>query len=52
MNKQPTYCLCKKKDRYFYECLYLNSFIKLDSFYEVTLSEHIQGFSTKDIFIQ
>ena len=36
--------------------LYSNSFIKLDSFYdqhvEVTLSESIQGFSTKDINIQ
>ena len=36
--------------------LYSNSFIKLDSFYdqriEVTLSESIQGFSTKDFYIQ
>ena len=36
--------------------LYSNSFVKLDSFYdqriEVTLSESIQGFGTKDIYIQ
>ena len=39
----------------FMKCLYSNSFIKLDSFYdqriEVTLSEIIQGFTTKDIYI-
>ena len=38
------------------KCLYSNSFVKLDSFYdqhiEVTLSESIQGFSIKDIYIQ
>ena len=38
------------------KCLYSNSFIKLDNFcdqhIEVTLSESIQGFSTKDIYIQ
>ena len=38
------------------KCFYSNSFIKLDSFYdqpiEVTLSESMQGFSTKDIFQQ
>ena len=36
--------------------LYSSSLIKLDSFYdycvEVTLSENIQGFRTKDIYIQ
>ena len=35
---------------------YSNSFIKLDSFYdqriEVTLTESIQGFSMKDIYMQ
>ena len=56
-NKKPIYCLCKKKDRCFYQCLYSNNFIKLDSFYdqrieEVMLSESIQGFRTKDIYIQ
>ena len=39
----------------FMKCLYLNSFIKLDSFYdyriEVTLSESIQRFTKKDIYI-
>ena len=38
------------------KCLYSNSFIRLDSFYdqciEVTLSESIHRFSTKDIYIQ
>ena len=46
----------RKKVDIFMKCLYLNSFIKLDSFYdqriEVTLSESIHGFSTKDIYIQ
>ena len=36
--------------------LYLNTFINLDSFHdqriEVTLSESIQRFSTKDMYIQ
>ena len=40
----------------FMKFLYSNSFIKLDSFYdprvEATLSESIEGFSTKDIYIQ
>ena len=39
----------------FMKCLYSNSLIKLDSFYdqriEVTLSESIQGFITNDIYI-
>ena len=39
----------------FMKCLYSNSLIKLDSFYdydrEVMLSESIQGFTTKDIYI-
>ena len=39
----------------FMKYLYSNSFIKLDSFYdqriEVTLSESIQGFTTKAIYI-
>ena len=39
----------------FMKCLYSNSFIKLDSFYdeqiEVTLSESIQRFTTEDIYI-
>ena len=38
------------------KCLYANSFIRLDSFYdqciEVTLSQSMHGFSTKDIYIQ
>ena len=38
------------------KCLYSNSFIRLNSFYdqriEVTLSESIHGFSTKDIYIK
>ena len=38
------------------KCFYSNSFIKLGSFYdqriEVTLSESMQGFSTKDIYIE
>ena len=37
------------------KCLYSNNFIKLDSFcdyhIEVTLSESLQGFTTKDIYI-
>ena len=39
----------------FMKCLYSNRLIKLDSFYdqdrEVMLSESIQGFTTKDIYI-
>ena len=39
----------------FMKCLYSNSFIKLDSFYdwriEVTLSESILGFTAKDVDI-
>ena len=46
----------RKKINIFIKCLYSNSLIKLGSFYdyceEVTLSEIIQGFSTKDIYIQ
>ena len=46
----------RKKIDIFMKCLYSNSFIRLDSFYdqriEVTLSESIHGFSTKDIYIQ
>ena len=46
----------QKKIYIFMKCLYSNSFIRLDSFYdqhiEVTLSESIHGFSTKDIYIQ
>ena len=46
----------RKKINIFMKCLYSNSFIKLDNFcdqhIEVTLSESIQGFSTKDIYIQ
>ena len=37
------------------KCLYSNSFIKLDSFYDwrigVTYSESIQGFTAKDVDI-
>ena len=46
----------KNKMNIFMKCLYSNSFIKSDSFYdyriEVMLSEGIQGFSTKDIYVQ
>ena len=39
----------------FMKCLYSINFIKLDSFcdyhIEVTLSESIRGFTTKDIYI-
>ena len=46
----------RKKIDIFMKCLYSNSFIRLDSFYdqriEVTLSESIHRFSTKDIYIQ
>ena len=46
----------RKKIYIFMECLYSNSFIRLNSFYdqriEVTLSESIHRFSTKDIYIQ
>ena len=46
----------RKKIDIFMKCLYSNSFIRLDSFYDwrikVTLSESIHGFSPKDIYIQ
>ena len=46
----------RKKVDIFMKCLYSNSFIILDSFYDqriqVTLSESIHGFSTKNIYIQ
>ena len=51
INKQPIYHLYKKKRDIFTKCLYSDSFIKLDSFYDqrvdVRLSESIQGFSVK-----
>ena len=53
-SKQPIYHARKMID-IFMKCLYSNSFIKLDSFYdeqiEVTLSESIQRFTTEDIYI-
>ena len=55
ISKKPLYCVCKKID-VFMKCLYSDSFMKLDSFHdqriEVMLVESIQGFSTKDIYIQ
>ena len=54
-NKKPINCLCKKID-IFMKCLYSNSSLKLDSFYdkrmEVMVSEIIQRFSTKEIYSQ
>ena len=52
-NKKPINCLCKNID-IFMKCLYLNSSLKLDSFYdkriEVMVSEIMQRFSTTDIY--
>ena len=55
ISKQQYIIYARKMIDIFMKCLYSNSFIKLDSFYdeqiEVTLSESIQRFTTEDIYI-
>ena len=55
ISKQQYIIYARKMIDIFMKCMYLNSFIKLDSFYdyriEVTLSGSIQRFTKKDIYI-